>query len=80
MNVRLLIWRRIKMTFDKALAIMKKGGTVFKKQNPDILYTAKFDDVTKKYTLFENEKDLGNDADWDLIMLASDWEIISNDV
>lgn len=59
---------------------MKKGGTFFKKQNPDILYTAKFDDATKKYTIFENEKELGNDADWDSIFLCNDWEVVSNDI
>ena len=64
------------MDFLEALTIMKKGGTVFKKKNPDVLYTAKFDDVTKKYTLFENEKELGNDTDWDSIFSCNDWEVI----
>ena len=68
------------MTFDKALTIIKKGGAVFKKQNPGILYTAKFDDASKKYTIFENGKELGNDTDWDSIFSCNDWEVISNDI
>lgn len=68
------------MDFLEALTIMKKGGTVFKKQNPDVLYTAKLDDLTKKYTIFENEKQLENDADWDSIFLCNDWEVVSDDI
>ena len=68
------------MVFLEALTIIKKGGTVFKKQNPDILYTAKFDDVSKKYTIFENGKALGNDTDWDSIFFCDDWEAVSNDI
>lgn len=68
------------MDFLEALTIMKNGGTVFKKQNPDILYTAKFDDASKKYTIFENGKELGNDADWDSIFSYNGWEVISDDV
>lgn len=64
------------MTFDKALTIMKNGGTVFKEQNPDILYIAKFDDVSKKYTIFENGNELENDTDWDSIFSCNDWEAI----
>lgn len=68
------------MDFVSAYEIMKNGGTVFKKQNPDILYIAKFDDVSKKYTIFENEKELGNDTDWDSIFSCNDWEAIRDDI
>jgi hypothetical protein len=67
------------MDFISAYEIMKKGGSVFKKQNPDIIYTAKFEDVSKKYTIFENGKELGNDTDWYSIFSCNDWEVVNND-
>lgn len=65
------------MDFVSAYEIMKNGGTVFKRSNPNELYTANFNNKVKKYTICVNGKALDKNADWESIFICNEWEVAS---
>lgn len=57
----------------KALHYMKEGKTAFKKSEPNILYTADFDDVSAKYTICKNGEAMTAESDWASFFNCDEW-------
>lgn len=60
----------------KALHYMKKGKTAFKKSEPNTLYTAVFDDVSAKYTIYRNGTAMTEESDFYSFFNSDEWILL----
>ena len=57
----------------KALHYMKKGKVALKKSEPNMLYTAVFDNVSEKYTIYKNGEAMTEESDWASFFNCDEW-------